>query len=97
MEKLMRLLPERLGRPLRSAGLRRLALGKGISFLGDWLMVAALVAWVYETSGSVAQVSLLMVIRLVPPIVGAGVAAAVVDRFRRDRTLVISELSIGGA
>jgi len=33
-------IPERLERPLRSSAFRRLALGKSISFLGDWVMVA---------------------------------------------------------
>ncbi|HWJ31484.1 MAG TPA: MFS transporter [Gaiellaceae bacterium] len=87
------LIPERLKRPLRSPSFRRLALGKSISYLGDWLMVAVLVGWVYETTSSVAQVALLMVIRLVPPIVGGGVAASIVDRLPRQRVLVWSEFA----
>jgi len=84
-------IPERLKRPLRSPSFRRLALGKSISYLGDWLMVAVLVGWVYESTSSVAAVALLMVIRLVPPIVGGGVAASIVDRLPRQRVLVWSE------
>ena len=91
-----RLIPERLRRPLRSPSFRRLALGKSISYLGDWLMVAVLVGWVYESTASVAQVALLMVIRLVPPIVGGGLAASVVDRLPRQRVLVWSELACSG-
>lgn len=87
------LIPERLKRPLRSPSFRRLALGKSISYLGDWLMVAVLVGWVYEETSSVAQVALLMVIRLVPPIVGGGVAASIVDRLPRQRVLVWSEFA----
>jgi predicted MFS family arabinose efflux permease len=87
------LIPERLRRPLASPSFRRLALGKSISYLGDWLMVAVLVGWVYQSTSSVAQVALLMVIRLVPPIVGGGVAASVVDRLPRQRVLVWSELA----
>jgi MFS family permease len=78
---------------LRSPSFRRLALGKSISYLGDWLMVAVLVGWVYESTSSVAAVALLMVIRLVPPIVGGGVAASLVDRLPRQRVLVWSELA----
>jgi len=85
------LIPERLEAPLRSASFRRLALGKSISYLGDWLMVAVLVGWVYESTSSVAQVALLMAIRLVPPIVGGGLAASLVDRLPRLRVLVWSE------
>jgi MFS family permease len=86
-----RLIPERLERPLRSPSFRRLALGKSISYLGDWLMVAVLVGWVYESTSSVAQVALLMGIRLVPPIVGGGLAASLVDRLPRRSVLVWSE------
>jgi predicted MFS family arabinose efflux permease len=57
------------------------------------LMVAVLVGWVYQSTSSVTQVALLMVIRLVPPIVGGGVAASVVDRLPRQRVLVWSELA----
>jgi MFS family permease len=86
-------IPERLRRPLRSSAFRNLALGKSASYLGDWLMVAVLVGWVYESSASVAQVALLLVIRLAPPIVGGGVAASIVDRFPRLKVLVWSELA----
>jgi MFS family permease len=86
-------IPERLRRPLQSPSFRRLALGKSISYLGDWLMVAVLVGWVYESTASVAAVALLMAIRLVPPIVGGGVAASVVDRLPRQRVLLWSELA----
>ena len=54
-------------------------------------MVAVLVGWVYESTSSVAQVATLMAIRLVPPIVGGGLAAAVVDRLPRRRVLLWSE------
>ena len=96
-----RLIPERLERPLRSASFRRLVVGKSISYLGDWLMIAVLVGWVYQSTSSVTQVALLMVIRLVPPMVGGGVAASLVDRLPRQRVLVWSEAAcaatIGGA
>src|SRR5262249_29584066 len=40
---------------------------------------------------SVAQVALLMSVRLVPPIIGGGLAASLVDRLPRLRVLVWSE------
>jgi MFS family permease len=86
-------IPERLRRPLRKPSFRRLVIGKSVSFLGDWLMVAVLVGWVYESTASVAQVALLMAIRLVPPIVGGGVAASVVDRLPRRKVLIWSEIA----
>lgn len=82
----------RLAEPLRSASFRRLVVGKSISYLGDWLMIAVLVGWIFRSTSSVAQVALLMAIRLVPPIVGGGVAAAVVDFLPRLRVLIWSEV-----
>jgi MFS family permease len=89
-------IPGRLERPLRSSSFRKLAFGKSISYLGDWLMVAVLVGWVYQSTSSVAQVALLMVIRLVPPIVGGGLAASIVDRLPRQRVLIWSEVASAG-
>jgi MFS family permease len=96
MVHVKRFLPERLRRPLHSPSFRRLVVGKSISYLGDWLMVAVLVGWVYESTSSIAQVALLMAIRLVPPIVGGGLAASIVDRLPRQRVLVWSELACAG-
>src|SRR5580765_8574703 len=92
-----RLMPERLERPLRSAPFRRLVVGKSISYFGDWVMVAVLVGWVYESTSSVAQVALLMAIRLVPPIVGGGLAASLVDRLPRLKVLLWSEIACAAA
>ncbi len=85
----------RLFEPLRLQSFRRLATGKLVSQFGDWLTVAALVGWVYQTTGSVSQVAALLVIRLVPPVLGGGVAAALVDKFPRQRLLVLVELGRG--
>jgi MFS family permease len=87
------LIPERLEKPLRSPSFRNLAFGKAISFLGDWVMVAVLVGWIYQSTSSIAQVALLMAIRLAPPIVGGGLAASIVDRLPRQRVLVWSEFA----
>jgi hypothetical protein len=85
----------RLLDPLRTPSFRRLASGKLLSQLGDWLTVAALVGWIYETTGSVSQVAALLVIRLAPPVLGSGLAAAVVDRFPRQRLLILVEVGRG--
>lgn len=91
------LMPERLRRPLRQPSFRRLVVGKSVSFLGDWLMVAVLVGWIYESTASVAQVALLMAVRLLPPIVGGGVAASIVDRLSRRKVLIWSEVASAAA
>src|SRR2546428_14105496 len=91
-----RLMPERLQRPLGSPSFRRLALGKSISYLGDWLMVSVLVGWVYQSTSSVAQVALLMAIRLVPPIVGGGLGACLVDPPPRRPVLILGQAASAG-
>ena len=78
----------RLLAPLQAPGFRRLAVGKGVSSLGDWLMVAALVGWVYGRSHSTGAVAALMVVRLLPPILGGGIASSIADRISRKALLV---------
>ena len=85
----------RLFRPLREDAFRHLAFGKLISHLGDWLTIAALIGWIYEETQSTAHVAGLMLVRLIPPIIGGGVAAAVVDRLPKGRLLVWMELVRG--
>ena len=87
------LVPQRLLRPFRNGSFRRLAAGKLVSHLGDWLTLAALIGWVYAATGSTGQVAVLMLVRMTPPIVGAGIAAALVDRLPKDRLLVRIELA----
>jgi Family of unknown function (DUF5317)/Major Facilitator Superfamily len=91
------LAPSRLVQPIRSSSFRRLAVGKLVSHLGDWLTLAALVGWVYEDTQSVGQVAVLMLVRLAPPILGGGLAAALVDRLPKVRVLVAVELARGTA
>jgi MFS family permease len=71
---------------------RRLLIGGLVSKTGDWLTVGALMGWVYQETGSTGSVALLMLVRLAPPILGGGAAAAFVDRVPRERLLVVVEL-----
>src|SRR6266571_6187152 len=82
----------RLVAPLRERSFRRLAGGKLGSHLADWLLLAALVGWVYQQTRSTAAVAGLMLLRLAPPIVGGGLAASLVDRLPKGRLLVRLEL-----
>jgi predicted MFS family arabinose efflux permease len=87
--------PARLLQPLRSDLYRRLLAGKLVSFLGDWLTLAAVVGWVYEGTRSTGTVALVMLARLAPPILGGGVAGVVVDRLPKGRLLVWIEAARG--
>ena len=48
--------------------------------------------WMYQETGSTGSVALLMLVRMAPPILGGGLAAALVDGVRRERLLVVVEL-----
>lgn len=89
--------PSRLLEPLRTSSYRVLAAGKLVSHAGDWITLTALVGWVYDTTGSTGQASLLLLARLAPPVLGGGIAALVVDRLPKQRLLVWIELARGVA
>jgi len=78
--------------PLRRRPVRRLLMGNLASKTGDWLTVGALMGWIFQQTGSTGSVALLMLVRLAPPILGGGAAAALVDGMRKDRLLVWVEL-----
>ena len=98
--RLGRSLAVRLGRfvdPLRDPSFRRLAVGRSVSVLGDWLLIAGLVGWVYGRTGSTGHVAVLMIVRLLPPVAGGVVAGALADRLPRQQLLVAAELVCGVA
>jgi Major Facilitator Superfamily len=78
--------------PLRRRSMRRLLAGSLVSKTGDWLTVGALMGWIFSETGSTGSVALLMLVRLAPPILGGGAAAALVDGMRRERLLINVEL-----
>ncbi|HEX5617531.1 MAG TPA: MFS transporter, partial [Solirubrobacteraceae bacterium] len=82
----------RLLGPLRRRPVRRLLAGNLVSKTGDWLTVGALMGWIYQETGSTGSVALLMLVRMAPPILGGGAAAALVDGVRKERLLVVVEL-----
>ena len=87
--------PRRILAPLRFSPYRRLAGGRLVSHLGDWLTLAALIGWIYDATGSTGQVALTMLVRLAPPILGGGLASVIVDRLPKQRLLVGVELARG--
>jgi len=83
----------RLRDPLGNATFRRLACARAVSYLGDWLTIAAVVGWIYRGSGSTGEVATFMLVRLAPPILGGSVATVLVDRLPRRGLLVFLELA----
>lgn len=85
----------RIVEPLRVRGFRRLAAGRLISSVGDWLTIATLIGWIYHTTGSTGNVALLLLIRLAPPILGGGLAGLIVDRLPKEKLVIAIELLRG--
>jgi hypothetical protein len=85
----------RIVEPLRSVAFRRLAAGRLISSVGDWLTIAALIGWIYHTTGSTGNVAVLLLVRLAPPILGGGLAGFLVDRLPKEKLVVGIELLRG--
>jgi hypothetical protein len=87
--------PSRILEPFRTRAYARLAAGRFVSQIGDWLTLAALIGWVYSSTGSTAHVAGLLLVRLAPPILGGGIATLVVDRLPKQRLLVWVEVGRG--
>ncbi len=83
----------RLRDPLRDGAYRRLASARFISYLGDWLTIAAVIGWIYRDTGSTGTVATFMLVRLAPPILGGSLATLLVDRLPRRGLLVVLELA----
>jgi hypothetical protein len=89
--------PSRMMEPFRTRAYARLAAGRFVSQVGDWLTLAALIGWVYSSTESTAHVAGLLLVRLAPPILGGGIATLVVDRLPKQRLLVWVEVCRGVA
>jgi hypothetical protein len=87
--------PSRMMEPFRTHAYARLAAGRFVSQVGDWLTLAALIGWVYSSTGSTTHVAGLLLVRLAPPILGGGIATVVVDRLPKQRLLVWVEVCRG--
>ncbi|MFI5911641.1 amino acid adenylation domain-containing protein [Dactylosporangium sp. NPDC051541] len=87
------------GRPAVEPTMRRflaVAAGQQISIIGTALTEFALPLWIYLTTGSLANFAVFAVLGLVPGILIAPVAGALVDRFDRRRVILAGDLAAGG-
>lgn len=79
---------------LRNHNFFRLWLGQMISAIGDWVIVAALFAYVDTLSGGKSSaISLMMVARFLPAILLGFIAGVIVDRFDRKTTMISCDLA----
>lgn len=74
---------------------RRLWVGQSVSSIGDWLATFALMALVWNRSGSAAAVAGLLVLRVVPSAFSGAVATWISDRWDRKKILVYCDLLRG--
>ena len=71
---------------------RRLLIGQGASALGDWMGTFALMALVDHLSDSAAAVGGILAFRLIPAALGGTLAAKLVRRWDRRRTMITMDL-----
>ncbi|GLW34746.1 non-ribosomal peptide synthetase/MFS transporter [Actinoplanes regularis] len=72
------------------------AAGQLVSITGSALTEFAIPIWIYLTTGSLAQFALFTVLGLVPGLLLAPVAGAIVDRTSRKRVLLAADCAAGG-
>src|SRR3954462_6747819 len=70
---------------------RRLLAALAVSQAGDWLYNVALLAVVFERTGSTAWVGAATAARVLPMVVGAPWGGVVADRWDRRRVLLVSD------
>ena len=75
---------------------RRLLVGQGASALGDWMGTFALMALVDHLSDSAAAVGGILAFRLIPAALGGTLAAKLVSRWDRRRTMITMDLLRAG-
>ena len=83
--------PRRLVVPLGVSSFRSLACARFVSQAGDWLTMTAVVGWMFQTTHSTTNVAVVLLVRLLPPVLGGGVAALVVDRWPKRPLLIAVE------
>src|SRR3954447_11831342 len=78
---------------LRHPRFRRLLAGLAVSQAGEWLYNLALLALVYERTGSSTWAGLATAARIVPFVVLGPLGGVVADRFDRRRLMIASDLA----
>ncbi|MBO3748353.1 amino acid adenylation domain-containing protein [Streptosporangiaceae bacterium NEAU-GS5] len=73
------------------------ALGQLVSMVGSALTEFAIPLWIYLQTGSVVRFAVFAVLGLVPGMLVAPIAGAVVDRFDRRRVMLLGDLAAGGS
>ncbi|MDR9451847.1 MAG: hypothetical protein RI637_11575, partial [Acidimicrobiia bacterium] len=75
-----------MGRLLRTTDFRRVLSAQAVSGVGDWMATVALMALVFDITGSAAAVGGMLAIRLGPGAIAGPLAAQAARRGDRRRT-----------
>jgi MFS family permease len=70
--------------------------GQAVSALGDWMATFALMALVYQYSGSATAVGGILALRLLPAALGGPLAARAASRWDRRKTMVAMDVARAG-
>src|SRR3954469_19262037 len=70
---------------------RRLAAALAASQIGDWMYNVALLAVVYERTGSASWIALTTAARVAPIVLLGPLGGVVADRFDRRRVMILSD------
>jgi predicted MFS family arabinose efflux permease len=81
---------------LRQRDLRRLFAGLVVSQAGDWLYNLALLAFVYERTGSSALVGITTAARILPEVVLGPIGGVLADRHDRRVVMIVSDVLRAG-
>jgi predicted MFS family arabinose efflux permease len=81
---------------LRQRNLRRLFAGLVVSQAGDWLYNLALLAFVYERTGSSVWVAITTAARILPEVVLGPIGGVLADRYDRRAVMIVSDVVRAG-
>lgn len=82
--------------PLRAPAYRRLWIGQTVSVIGDKVNQIAMGVMVYQLTGSLLQMGVMLGVTMLPAALFAMFAGAFVDRWHRGRTMLVSDLIRAG-
>jgi len=85
-----------VGRLLRTRDFRRLLGAQAVSGLGDWMATVALMALIFEMTGSAVAVGAMLAIRLGPGAIAGPLAAQAARRWDRRKTMLAMDLVRSG-
>lgn len=81
-----------IGRLLRAPDFRRLLGAQAISGMGDWMATVALMALIFELTGSAVAVGAMLAIRMGPGAIAGPLAAQAARRWDRRKTMLAMDL-----